>query len=216
MKGWLRGSVVSGVALVALGFAASPGQADVFIINQDNLGIACPLPGGCGTVTVTSVGTTYTFDVDLTAASGLTLHTTTGGTGNPDTVAFNLAGATAASGPVTFDSGPVGGMDGFGTFLFGVDCTNTTSGNACVPTGVSPANDFIFTVTAPAGEHLTPNAQGNFLALDVICSLAACTSPTGFAASSVPGPIVGAGLPGLVAACGGLIALARRRRQRLA
>ena len=45
-----------------------------FVINQTN----CSGAGGCGTVTVTSVGTAYTFTVDLTAAPRIALYSVGG------------------------------------------------------------------------------------------------------------------------------------------
>ena len=210
MKGFSWRVALAGAALLATSAAfPSVSHADTFTILTDNIGVNCS--PSCGTVTVTDNGNnTYTFDVDL-APNTLVLHTTPG---NPSTVAFNLAGVTALissnSGTSTLStSSPA---NGFGTFAFGVDCGATTTGNICNPNGVSPLSDFIFTVAAPSGEHLTNTTQGFPLALDVAQS--GNISNTGFA--SVPGPVLGAGVPGLVIACGGLLALARRRRRQLA
>jgi hypothetical protein len=71
----------------------------------------------------------------------------------------------------------------------------------------------VFIIASQAQPNTTPPPTGNFYS----------QVPAGggfgvgqFTLSQVPGPIAGAGLPGLVAACGGLIALARRRRRQVA
>jgi len=144
------------VALTALSMGIPiAAHADTFVINQDNLGINCGGPAGCGTVTVTGVGTTYAFTIDLTAASGLTLRTAA----RPDAVAFNLANvsSTGFTGPISqVTSGPIVGF--FGSFLFGVKCSTTTPGDICVPNGVSPSNEFTFYRASPGGR----DAYGEF------------------------------------------------------
>jgi hypothetical protein len=74
----------------------------------------------------------------------------------------------------------------------------------------------VATVVANPCEALTTiNGAGNFAFLDVTAA-AGNVLLSEVNTTAVPGPIVGAGLPGLVAACGGLLALARRRRRQVA
>lgn len=68
--------------------------------------------------------------------------------------------------------------------------TITATGNASLTGFDLTEGTFFFSSQAPGGVAVT------FSATTV----------------AVPGPIAGAGLPGLIAACGGLLALARRRR----
>ena len=67
----------------------------------------------------------------------------------------------------------------------------------------------------PCETLMTLSGAGNFKFLDVTAT-AGNVLLSEVNTTAVPGPIVGAGLPGLVAACGGLLVLARRRRRQIA
>jgi hypothetical protein len=111
--------------------------------------------------------------------------------------------------------------DGTGQFTAAIGCLNFSDCNG----GTTPTiNDLHFTVTNATLAQLEigngpGGLTGNMFVADILCGATQpqCANPlTGPVDVSVPGPVVGAGLPGLLMACAGLVGLARRRRQKIA
>ena len=74
-------------------------------------------------------------------------------------------------------------------------------------------SNIVFSIAnATIADVTAPNNLGNIFVADVL-GQTGNTGPVDVSFAAIPGPIVGAGLPGLIVALGGLIALARRRRK---
>jgi len=176
---------------MAAAFAfTSPAHADFFTAGCSGGGssLTCTFTADPGFLFIDS----HAADINLSGTVTSASETFSGGSG------------AVTSSTITFNSAE--NVDGLGLFNFTDRLISGAGGNPTV-------SSITFTING-TGLGLLPNNDNNTFAAH-ICAVStdsACAN-TFFA---VPVSTVGAGLPaGLVLACGGLVGLARRRRQKI-
>ncbi len=209
----LKGALAAVVLSMASTMLPATAHADsiTYYFTQDGsgglLGGNLSAPANYGSVTVTGVvGSDLEFQITLALNWSVD-------TGSHHAVAFELATAglkiSGLSAPFVQNpgSGPFSNPGFGGPFNYAIECSGGGKGqNTC-----NDISSLTFFVLGAGG--LRPIlTNGVYVTADIYSERTGQTGVVG-ATAPVPGPVVGAGLPGLLCAISATIILARRRRR---